>query len=348
MMWQSSISPTSVSRDIDPLSLRGIESQRRRLEAKRIRKRTPKTCRWPRRKAISARLRTLIQSHKPENPRLPPPVSIYAGRFEAALIWREDVETFGAYLTDTNPASELEARWFGQTPGQYPTVESLAEALAAFDVGMDDASAALAKSYQNRVWEAVGPCHLAGIRQEDGAHEMAIVTPQGRVQPLIAEAERSERSERFGPVSDFGWGEDDPRGALETARAVLDYVDSTGRTSNELFDAAREFSQTSVRNWPAEFAVSVSEVHGWSWSRSLVVHRNHGPAVEALRSLAQRPPTRMRDPVERKIARQPPAHSWPQLADIGPTTERCSSTQSTGPTTRLPKRTRPVERNRTR
>lgn len=283
----SNIRPTGIMAGVDPFSWRRISKQRERLDRDRAeRDGVPvSTVRHnPSRRPFSAAFRRLIAGHRTTNRDLPPPVSVFAGRFEAAIIWREDIETFAAYLTDTNWAGQLEARWIGLSPAQYPTIHSLAEALDAFGIGLDPGSRNLAEAYQTDVWAVAGACAIAGIRGVGGRWLLAAVTPHGQAQPMAPSPERDRRSWPFGPtVPDCTWGENGSRGALETARIVLDYVDSTIRSDQRLFHDGREFAMNVVRQWPLQFSVSVAEVQSWSHHRSRVVHGTWGPAVDSLR-----------------------------------------------------------------
>ncbi len=350
----NTIRPYGVMADIDPLGWGTITQQRRRLERKRERQarrqrpRAPKTRRWPQRMAPSQALRRLIAGHQPANPSMPVPVSVYAGRYEAGIMWREDVETFAAYLTDTNPAGEREARWVGSHPGQYPTVESLAEALNAYAVGIDRGSLAVAQTYQRAVWAVAGSCHLAGTHLPDGRAPLAVITPKGNVQPIGPAPQRDHRSMPFGQPTPLAWGQEgNPRGALETARIVLDYTDSTTRNDDQLFDDARTFAVTIVRRWPPTFSVAIADIHTWSRTRAPITVLTSGTPIDRL--LTNPPPATVPVPSPAR----PPHPETVQLRS-GPTlTEVTAATLANAvdltdgrpaPIQRPPKRRPPIAR----
>lgn len=304
----SNIRPTGIMADVDPFSWRRISKQRDRLDRQRAEREGAPAAAPDRNesgRAFSAGFRRLIAGHRTANRELPPPVSVFVGRFEAAVIWREDLETFAAYLTDTNRAGQLEARWVGTSPAQYPTVHGLAEALDALGIGLDPGSRNLALAYQTDVWGAAGACALAGTGGPGGRWLLAAVTPHGQLQPIAPALERDRRSWPFGPtVPACTWGEIGSRGALETARIVLDYVDSTVRSDEQLFHDAREFAMNVVRQWPTQFSVSVADIQSWSRHRSRVVLRTSGPAVDGLRRhlVAQTRPVATTSPQRRQTA----------------------------------------------
>lgn len=305
MAYDNRIRPVGVLADLDPLGRGTIAQQRARLERKRERERrrqvrrqrprAAKTHRWPVGRAFSDRFRRLLNGHRPTVSALPPPVGVYAGRYEAGIVWREDVETFAAYLTQTTPAGELEARWVGAHTAQYPTVDSLAAALDAYGVGLDPGSLALARTYQRAVWAAVGPCHLAGISASDGRIVLAAVTPSGTIRPLVPSPQRDRRSMPFGPPAGCAWGQGSARGALETARLVLDYVDSTTRSDEQLFHDARTLAVRDVSTWPAAFSISVADLYAWTNTRAAIPVLRAGVPLDRLQ--AQLPPPAARVPL---------------------------------------------------
>lgn len=353
----SRISPTGVMADIDPLGWGSVTGQRARLErrqkrdaermARRQRPRGPRTRRWPPASAFSERFRQLIAAHRPIAPQMPAPVGVYAGRYESAIMWREDTETFAAYLTDTNRAGELEARWVGTHPAQYPTVESLAEALAAYGVGLDQGSLALAEHYQQQIWATAGACHIAGTTVGGGQAALAVVTPKGQVQPLVPAPQRDSRSLAFGPVAVCAWGENNGRGALEAARILLDYTDSTTRTDNQLFHDARTLAATTLRHLPPTFSISLADLHTWSRTRSPIPVATAGATIDRIKTQPP-PPTTERAPMpgpppHPEVVR---LHAGPTLGDIAAAT-LAHATDATGrrppPIERPPKR-RPIHR----
>ena len=321
MAYDNRIRSVGVLADLDPLGRGTIAQQRARLErkqererrrqARRQRPRAAKTHRWPTGRRFTERFRQLLDGHQPTVPALPPPVGVYAGRYEAGIVWREDIETFAAYLTQTTAAGELEARWVGAHSAQYPTVDSLAAALDAYGVGLDPGSLALARTYQRAVWAAVGPCHLAGI-EADGRSILTAVTPNGRIRPLVPSPQRDRRSMPFGPPAACAWGHGSARGALETARIVLDYVDSTTRSDDQLFRDARTLAVGAVSTWPAAFSISVADVHAWTTTRAVIPVASAGAPLERLQ--AQPPPPSSRVPLP-----GPPTH--PEIVRLrsGPT-----------------------------
>ncbi len=300
------IRPTGVMEGINPLSLRSIESQRARLERQQAKAAAPpreRAYRWPRPPAISAALAQIIRRYEPQNPAPPPPIAAYAGRFEAAVMWREDVETFAVHLTHTAPDGERQARWIGTHPAHYPTIESLAQTLDAHGIGLDRASLTLAQDYQRDVWAAAGACTITGIQTPDGHHHLAAVTPNGQILSLAPHPERDDRSQAFGPnANPCRWGYGDPAGALETARIVLDYTESTLRTETQLFDDARSLAVTSVTRWPPDVAVSVADLHRWTHTHQRIPARATSPAIDHLRSHTERA-------IAKKPARENPRQS---------------------------------------
>lgn len=288
MSSTSNIRPTGVMEGIDPFSWRSISSQRARLDHQRAKaeetqpenRPEPRAHRWPRLPAFSDAISALIGRYKAADPGAPPPVPAYAGRFEAVVLWREDVETFAAHLALVHPDGGRHARWFGVHPAQYPTVESLAQALDAHGVGLDHASLAVAQHYQRDVWDVFGACAIVGVNAVSDQRQLGAVTPRGQVLPLAPALQRDQRSEAFGPaVAPCRWGQGDAAGALETARIVLDYADSTLRTSAQLFNDARALAITVVQRWPPDFAVSVADVHLWTHAQARVVALADGPAI---------------------------------------------------------------------
>lgn len=293
MSSTSNIRPTGVMEGIDPFSWRSISSQRARLdrqraqaeEAQRERKPKSRSHRWPRLPIFSDAISGLLGRYEAMDSAAPAPVPAYAGRFEAVVLWREDVETFAAHLALVHPDGGRQARWFGAHPAQYPTVESLAQALEAHGVGLDHASLVVAQHYQREVWDALGACAIAGVHTADGQRRLAAVTPRGRVLPLGPAPQRDRRSEAFGPTAaPCRWGQGDAAGALETARIVLDYTESTLRTDTQLFNDARALAVSAVQRWPPDFAVSVADVRLWTHTRARVMASAESPAIVALRS----------------------------------------------------------------
>ncbi len=114
-------------------------------------------------------------------------------------MWREDVETFAAQLALVHADGGRQARWFGAYAAQYPTVESLAQALAAHGVGLDHASLAVVQHYQRDVWDAFGACAISGVHAAEGQRRLAAVTPRGRMLTLGPAPQRDRRSHEFGP-----------------------------------------------------------------------------------------------------------------------------------------------------
>jgi hypothetical protein len=203
---------------------------------------------------------------------------VYAGRYQGAIVWREDVETFAAYLVRTTPEGELRTVWHGEHPGQFPTVESLAEALDAYGIGLDPVSYDLARSYQQAIWDTIGSCTIAATRRDDGSHHLTIHTPSGQTQDLAPATERDDRSAAFGPPAELSWGSTSP-GALETARCLLEYTGSTTRNPQQLFDDARSLVITNIRRWPPNLTLSVANLHRWANARNPVDHQPIDPAV---------------------------------------------------------------------
>jgi hypothetical protein len=204
---------------------------------------------------------------------MPTPVTVYAGRYEAAIIWRTEIETFAAYITKTNPAGELQAVWLGTHPAQYPTIHSLAEALNAYGIGLDPASRTLANNYQQDIWNHTGPCKIVGTRDPNRNHQLAIVTPKGKTQPIAPAPQRDQRSAAFGPPTPLTWGPENHQGNLETARCILDYTDSTTRTPQQLFNDARELAVTTIRNLPPNYTIDLADLHHWTTTRKPVTHQ---------------------------------------------------------------------------
>jgi hypothetical protein len=175
-------------------------------------------------------------------------------------------------------------------------VESLAEALAARDLGLDPVSYDLARSYQQTVWDRIGSCSVVGTRLDDGTHQLTVHTPHGHTL-RISPADRDDRSAAFGPPADLAWGSTGP-GALETARCLLEYTNSTTRDPRELFDDARSLTITSIRRWPPDVAVEVADLHRWTHTRHDLAHRSIDPAVVAAHAAT-------RDPVDRPSRQRP-------------------------------------------
>jgi hypothetical protein len=263
--------------------------------AERTRPRDRPGRRWPSPRPLTRTARRAIDSLASIRD-LPPPVGVYAGRYQGAIVWREDVETFAACLVRTTSEGELRTVWHGEHPGQFPTVESLAEALDAYGLGLDPVSYDLARSYQQAVWDRVGSCAIAATRRDDGSHHLTIHTPSGHTQDLAPATERDDRSAAFGPPTDLAWGSTSP-GALETARCLLEYTGSTTRTPQQLFDDARSLTLTNIRRWPQNLTVNVADLHNWAGTRHQVPHQAIDPAVH-LAQTATRPdperPTRRR------------------------------------------------------
>ncbi|MGF1599751.1 MAG: hypothetical protein ACFCVK_23030 [Acidimicrobiales bacterium] len=346
----SRITPTGVMADIDPLGWRSVTSQRARLErqrqqdqqpaARRQQPRAAKTRRWPQPRAFTNRFAQLVAGHHPREPRLPAPVTAYAGRYETAIVWREDTETFAAFLTDTNRAGELEARWIGAHPAQYPTVESLAEALNAYGVGLDQGSLALAQSYQHQVWATIGACHLTGTTLDHNRPILAVITPNGQIQPLAPAPQRDRRSLIFGPPATPTWGpHTNARGTLETARIVLDYTDSTTRTDNQLFNDARTLAITTIRHWPATFTVSIAALHTWTRTRNPIPVATTGQPIEHLHTNPPPQPQRAPTPGPPPHTAIVDLHAGPTLHEVtAATLSHTTNTSPPPPTGRPPKR----------
>lgn len=325
MSSTSNIRPTGVMEGIDPFSWRSISSQRARLDRERAQaeqgqaeKKPPRSRahRWPRLPAFSDAISGLLGRYEPTEAAVPAPVPAYAGRFEAVVMWREDVETFAAHLALVHPDGGRLARWFGAHPAQYPTVESLAQALEAHGSGLDHASLAVAQHYQRDLWDALGACAIAGVHTADGQRRLAAVTPRGQVLPLGPAPQRDRRSHAFGPpVATCRWGQGEAVGALETARIVLEYTEATLRTGTQLFNDARALAVTGVQHWPPDFAVSVADLHRWTHTGSRVVAQvdcpaighlhNHGRAAETSEHTATRAPEPARPPATRPPVRRP-------------------------------------------
>ena len=326
MSSRSNIRPSGVMEGIDPFSWRSISSQRARLDRQRdhaeqaqteTKPQRSRSHHWPRPAAFSDAISALLGRYEPTGAGAPTPVPAYAGRFEAVVMWREDVETFAAQLALLHADGGRQARWFGAYAAQYPTVESLAQALAAHGVGLDHASLAVVQNYQRDVWDAFGACAISGVHAAEGQRRLAAVTPRGRVLTLGPAPQRDRRSHEFGPpVATCRWGQGDAAGALETARIVLEYSESTLRTGTQLFNDARALAVTGVRHWPPDFAVSMADIHLWTHTRSPVVAQvdcpaighlhNYGHAAEPSEHTAPAAPESARPPATRPPVRRPP------------------------------------------
>jgi hypothetical protein len=273
----------------------GADVNRPTENVERTRRRAAPSRRWPSTRQLGETARRLVEQAIEKGRDLPPPVGVYAGRYRGAIVWRPDVGTFAAYLTRTTENGEHREAWVGDHPAQYPTVESLTEALAARGLGLDSTSADLARSYQQAVWDRIGSCTVVGTRLDDGSHRLTIHNPHGQTLQ-ISPADRDDRSAAFGPPADLAWGSTGP-GALETARCLLEYTNSTTRDPRELFDDARSLAITAIRDWPPDVAIDVADLHHWTHTRHRLTHRQVDPTVMAAQAAAQAPvdrPSRQR------------------------------------------------------
>jgi hypothetical protein len=177
---------------------RARRTRRHTSHTQRTQPPTPRTRHWPKhRQAVSAAIHELL-SHYRTPVDLPEPVTGYAGRYEAVILWRDNIETFAAYITKTNHNGQLEAVWLGTHPAQYPTIDSLSEALTNYGISLDPATLNLARSYQNDIWTTIGSCRITGTKTPDGTHHLAITTPNGQTTPIAPAPERDQRSTPFG------------------------------------------------------------------------------------------------------------------------------------------------------
>jgi hypothetical protein len=220
-------------------------------------------------------------------------------------MWRDDIETFAAYLLTTDEHGHLDSEWVGTHSAQYPTVDSLAQALDASGNGLDPTSHDLAHSYQLQIWDRIGPCALTGTRHNDGRHHLTIVTPNGQQRPLRPTAERDDRSTAFGPPAQLAWGATGA-GALETARCILEYTGSTTRTPNELFNDARALTIASIQHWPPHVTINVADIHQWASTRNPIPHLTATSRATTIDQLAAARPT-SRPPRQRPPAAEQPA-----------------------------------------
>jgi hypothetical protein len=318
MTSHNKITPVGVMRDIDPLSWRSITSQRRRLEQARQRQppvaaKTSKP--RPARRAFAAAIQHLINRYQPTNPGIPPPVTIDTDHYGACILWREQIETFAAYLTRTTPDGQRQARWIGTRPAQYPTTHSLTETLAAHGITIDLATSDQIRGYQQQIGDVIGPCRITGTRHPNGTHTLAAVTPKGQVQVLAPAPERDQRSHRFGPPpAHLTWGPNQPDGSVETARIILDYTDATTRTAKRLFHDAHELSTTTIQHWPPALTITVADIHHWTQNRTPITHANPAaddPAMTPKPDATHSPGNRATDPAHPVPGQRPPKRRPP-------------------------------------
>ncbi len=198
---------------------------------------------------------------------------------EIGLMWRDELQTFGAIATNvaTPPTGQQNPQILGTRFAEFPTVRALGDGLARAGFVLDRELAVNLEQLQQETYDTVGETHFVGVRPNNEPM-LVMVTPDNRLAALDGRDVLSVD----GP--NWGYGGNGPAEAAEQMLRM-----SVGETAAMDLSRTRAFMGEVVAGLPREFSMSASGVSEWFTTGQHPAVDVTSPQIDAARSQIHSP-----------------------------------------------------------